>query len=76
MKPGIDQGIESVPHFRSLILLRSIDYRIGYFLNPITKEYPRHEAEMDGGSWERLSAAVKFMDNLREDIKKLYRSMK
>jgi len=77
MKPGdIDRGIESVRHYKYRTLLRSIDLMLNYFLGSITREFPRYQAEMDPEQWEHLEAAVKFMENLRGEIKEEFRRQK
>ena len=76
MDPGIDQGIESVSHARYQALLRSTDLDMGSSLGSVTLNFPRYQSELDPEHWERVEAAVKFMDSLRDEIKQLRRSMK
>lgn len=63
-----------VSHCHYMSKLNGIYERTGAWLSKVTMNFPRHQAELDVESWERLQAAVKFFEDLRTDMQELIRS--
>jgi hypothetical protein len=55
--------------FRYLSFLRRTYEMMGCWLGTVTSNYPRFQVELDPEDWEKLGENVKFMEDLREELR-------